>query len=859
MHRALGLAFPLLACWWQAPGEEREAAAPIAWPEATPESRPGLYWWIPGSAMDEENLSWNLEVLAEAGFGGVGMVLIYGVKGEEESFLDFLSPRWVEMFDHAAREAERLGLWLDLTPGGGWRLGGPEIGEARGEQRISFEGGRLVPVPVDTRVKRAGPGATGRAINPYSKRVLLEYLGKFDAVLDREGGPVPRAFYHDSFEYRGNWCPELPAAFAARRGYELDERIEALAGRGDPEISARVRCDYRQTLNELHLECVEALADWAGRRGASVRQQAHGSPTNLLDAYALCGIPETESFGANAFAIPGLRREPSNVRAERPEPLLSRLASSAAHLAGRKLVAAETCTWVRNHFRTALSQVKPEVDLLLLAGVNHVLLHGCCYSPRDAEWPGWLFYASLQCNPRNAFWRDVPALTEYVTRCQSVLQAGEPDGDVLLYWPIWDLWSSGADPLERRLAVHSPGWLMDSACGRAARQLVERGHSFDLVSDRLLAPVRCEEGRLRVHGASWSAILVPDATHMPAATLEKLVELAESGARILFQGGLPGDVPGLGRLEERRVAFARARARLSSLGDARVAIGEDLDALLAGVAPEPMVALGLDCVRRRDGEGTSYFVANQGARTVDGWIPLARPAAAVAVLDPMTGRAGLASLRTREGRPEVRLEIRPGESLILKALARAPTGAPPWPVWAPAGEALTVEGEWRVEFVQGGPVLPRSFTTAELGSWTDAEDPEAERFAGTARYRVEIELPPDAAARWRLDLGDVRESARVSANGRRAGTLIAHPFALDLDGLMRPGRNLLEIEVTNLSANRIRDLDRRSVGWKRFHDINFVDHEYRPFDASDWPTSPSGLLGPVRLTPMREALEPGGG
>ena len=63
--------------------------------------------------------------------------------------------------------------------------------------------------------------------------------------------------------------------------------------------------------------------------------------------------------------------------------------------------------------------------------------------------------------------------------------------------------------------------------------------------------------------------------------------------------------------------------------------------------------------------------------------------------------------------------------------------------------------------------------------------------------------------------------------------------------------NKLEIEVTNLSANRIRDLDIRQVDWKIFHEINFVSHDYKKFDASQWPLTPSGLLGPVRLTPMK--------
>ena len=64
---------------------------------------------------------------------------------------------------------------------------------------------------------------------------------------------------------------------------------------------------------------------------------------------------------------------------------------------------------------------------------------------------------------------------------------------------------------------------------------------------------------------------------------------------------------------------------------------------------------------------------------------------------------------------------------------------------------------------------------------------------------------------------------------------------------LRPKGNRLEVEVTSLSANRIRDLDRRKVQWKIFHDINFVSLDYKPFDASQWPLREAGLLGPVVL------------
>ena len=97
----------------------------------------------------------------------------------------------------------------------------------------------------------------------------------------------------------------------------------------------------------------------------------------------------------------------------------------------------------------------------------------------------------------------------------------------------------------------------------------------------------------------------------------------------------------------------------------------------------------------------------------------------------------------------------------------------------------------------------------------------------------------------------MRESARVFVNGKETLGLFSFPYSGSVGKYLKPGKNLLEIEVTNLSANRIRDLDTRKVKWQIFHNINFVNQNYRKFDASKWSLTPSGLLAPVTLTPMK--------
>jgi len=56
---------------------------------------------------------------------------------------------------------------------------------------------------------------------------------------------------------------------------------------------------------------------------------------------------------------------------------------------------------------------------------------------------------------------------------------------------------------------------------------------------------------------------------------------------------------------------------------------------------------------------------------------------------------------------------------------------------------------------------------------------------------------------------------------------------------------VLEVEVTNLGANRLRWNDLNGVDWKYFSDINMVGMDYKKLDASKWKPLKSGLIGPV--------------
>ena len=114
---------------------------PLAWPAPTREARPWTRWWWLGSAVDSANLGAALRELAAAGFGGVEVTAIYGVRGEDSASVPYLSDRWVALLAHAADEARRLGMGLDMPPGSGWRTGGPGVpaADANASLRVSAD------------------------------------------------------------------------------------------------------------------------------------------------------------------------------------------------------------------------------------------------------------------------------------------------------------------------------------------------------------------------------------------------------------------------------------------------------------------------------------------------------------------------------------------------------------------------------------------------------------------------------------------------------------------------------------------------------------------------------------------------
>ncbi|MDE6446123.1 MAG: glycosyl hydrolase family 2 [Alistipes sp.] len=713
------------------------------------------------------------------------------------------------------------------------------------------------------KVKRAAPGGEGLVLNHYNRAAVEHYLARFDEAFEDAGAPWPDTFFNDSFEvYGASWDTTLLEEFERDHGYRLQDRLPEFAAAGADDLSRRVVHDYRQTLAGMLLRnFTQVWTVWAHARGVRIRNQAHGSPGNIFDFYAAVDIPECESFGRTAFDIPGLRPDP-DAKASDADPAVLKFASSAAHVTGKRLTSCETLTWLTEHFRTSLARCKPEIDQILASGVNHVYFHGAPYSPKDEPFPGWLFYASVNLSPTATLWRDAEGMFGYVARCQEFLQAGTPDNDLLLYIPMDDIGDAQRGKNLLLFDIHKMERTMPGL-KHTMNAIVRGGYDADYISDLHLQEVRAESGALVAEsGARYRALILPDCRLIPHETLDKALELARRGATVVFLGRYPEDVAGLARLDSRRKALGKLLRQLPAadfgtlaehrFGRGRILTGSDLPQLLAatGAAYEALKAEGCQLVRLNDGAGKRYFLWLTRGPRLDGWYELGTAAAEVVLTDPLTGRRGTAASRPAgRGTTEVRLQLEPGQSLLLETHAAPRADTPDW-LYAGA-EGAAIEGcGWTLSFPDSEPAVAATFRLSRPGIWNDLA-PELSELCGTGRYTAVFNVPdPAAADSWVLDLGTVCESARVRVNGREAGIAWSVPFRLDVGKWLQAGANRIEIDVTNLPANLIAAYDRRGAEWRKFKDANIVSAQNGPLDTSAWSSEPSGLAGPVRLIPV---------
>ncbi|MGK7395720.1 MAG: glycosyl hydrolase [Candidatus Cyclobacteriaceae bacterium M3_2C_046] len=702
----------------------------------------------------------------------------------------------------------------------------------------------LVSSLTGQKVKRAAPGGEGLVLDHFQKEAVLKYLDRFDQAFEQHGLDPSRirCFFNDSYEvYRANWATNFLNHFESIHQYDFGKFFYALKDTTNTELSARIVNDYRVTLETLLKQnFTDVVTEWCASHGVKFRNQAHGSPGNLLDLYATVDIPETETFRSSNFRIKGLKQD-TFVFNDRPNSLILKFASSAAHTSGKPLVSSESATWLDEHFNVTLKKIKPEIDHLFTAGINHVFYHGTTYSPQDENWPGWLFYASTHVDPVNSWWNDLKALNDYIAHCQTYLQNSKPDHDILLYWPVADSYAREKSTRLLQFSVHSDHW-MAKDFHRLALEMLNKGYTYDYISDQQLVDLTASDGLLETKGGKYKALIVPEMKYIPEQALKQLERLNGQGVTIIFQNKLPEHLTGYQKREEDPQDLIRTAFQVTS----SEAVFQSLNQ--QGITRESLVDAGLSFIRKQQGDKKMYFIVNNSPNDVNQWLSLSSDFKSIVLVDPLSQKEGKAQTK---GGKQVYLQLKSGQSLFLFAHDNE-VDQEGWTYYEPAGEAYSLSSSWEVQFMSGGPTLPEARNIEQPASWTSFLSGDDQYFAGTASYTTfftKPDLDPDA---WLLDLSGVHESVQVILNDQVIDTLVSLPMEVVIPGHFIKGSNKLELRISNLMANRIKWLDQKNIEWRKFYDINLVNIHYKKWDTSVWDLLPSGLLKAPELLPVKE-------
>lgn len=708
-----------------------DLASGFASPPAS--ARPRVFWdWLNG-CVTREQITRDLEAMKEKGIVGA---MIFQVSVDPSpgpsaipDGVPFMSDQWRILFQHAVREAARLGMEIGLMDSNGWNCGGPWISSEHAGRRLVWselkvegptkfsdtlpppvpqvDGGRnmsfrpetvvdiaVVAVPADAPIRtiknwalKAGyveveqttpdllnwieVAADGeKGVPPAS---VLDLTGKCDAngkltwdvpegnwVVLRLGhalggrerlhpGQDPNKLMLDHLsteamdihfqatvaklaadvgELAGktftfvecdscdlgtvNWTPKFAEEFQRRRGYSIVPYLPALMGRivESRNVTERFLYDFRKTIGDCIAENhYGRFRDLCRQYGLTFMAEAGGPPPVPIDAlqcYGQTNIPMGEFWTEN-------------------HTMHVRGAASAAHTNGCPLVAAEAFTsW--QHWTQGPGDMKPYVDRAFCEGMNRCYIHGFAVSPPEAGQPGYAYYAGTHFEPNITWWQQSHGLTDYLARCQFLLQQGLPVADVCCfdggYVPNF------IPPNRNQWYELCPSLGEDYACDFAT-------------IETLLSRMEVRDGQIVLpDGMSYRLLVWPDAVaqgypchgqFITPELLRRLAELVTAGATIVWPR--PSLAPGLHDYPQCDQQIVALTAELwgpdvqpageRRVGKGRIIWGKTPRRVLLddGIGPDfeqrplaPSQQTRLAYIHRSTGDADIYFVANRDAQ-----------------------------------------------------------------------------------------------------------------------------------------------------------------------------------------------------------------------------------------------------
>ena len=695
--------------------------------------------------------------------------------------------------------------------------------------------------PTEAHVATSSDNWKGHVLDYISKEAFITY---WDAVVDpllKKAGPltgtVLKNLETDSWECGGmNWSTSFAEDFKKYRDYDLLYYLPVVAGKivENRNVSNAFLADLRKTI----ADCVSdnhyrMFAELAARYNLGIQPESsgpHAGPIDGIKNYSHSQIVMSE------FWIPCPHRPLPENR------FFVKQASSAAHIYGKKLVAAEAFTSIRKpHWSEVLwKDLKPAMDHEFCAGLNLIFVHTFTNSPEEMGLPGQEYFAGTHINPQVTWWNYSDAFFEYINRIQYVVQKGTFVGDVLYYY-------GDHVPNIAALKESDPAGALP-------------GYDYDVTNEEVLLQLKVFDGKIVVPGdVHYRLLVLPNHKVLSLAALIQVEKLLQDGATIL--GPKPERMVSLVGGAQAQQKFRKLAKKLwgdvpSEIGHAEIGKGRLFwgysarELLQNDKIPEDFKAIGIekssnfDYIHYTIAGADIYFVSNQtdqhqsitGTFRISGRQP--------EIWDPVTGQIRPAQrFEQRNNLTNIPLEFEPYSSYFIVFDDKISdtlngSGRSNFPDLEVMQE---IQGPWLVTFdtLWGGPA---SIVFEELTDWTQSLNPGIRYYSGSAVYKNTFKCTQliDKRRYW-FQLNEVKDTgiAAVELNGNELGILWTKPFRIEITEAIQTGQNNIKITVVNNWLNRLIG-DRGKDQREKYTKTNIKIRD-------DWKLQKSGLIGPVQV------------
>lgn len=700
------------------------------------------------------------------------------------------------------------------------------------------------------------------------KKHLDTYIGKILKYTDhstKQSGGGLRSLHMDSWEMGSqNWSQHFRETFIKLRGYDPLKYFPAYQGYivENTQLTERFLWDMRLTTQDLIFKNhVNYVKKYAKKNGLNLSIEPYDmNPTSDLELGSLADVPMAE-FWSDGYGLNSIYSVFE--------------ATSIGHIEGRPVVQAEAFTAAEQEsWKQYPGAMKNQTDWALANGINKFVIH--TYQNQflpDSLKPGaTMGIYGVHWDRSETWWPMVNGYHDYLTRCQYLLQQGRSVADILYLTPEGcpNVFVPPASAKDGKIDGDRKGFNFDGCTGTQLMRATVKNRQIVFPS-----------------GASYKILVLPGIKTMTPRLLLKIEKLVKAGAVII--GSAPIESPSLvnypvcDRIIKKigdklwfgtatdKMTFHKYDKGLVISGGELAKLDGDLYPYYNAVA-DILKKLGytedftgssdVRYTHRRGLDWDAYFVSNRTNRSIQFNARLRTKRTSPEFWDAVSGTMKpIYGFKRQNGRLSATVELAPFQSTFIVVSDRHLVKGQLKARRSKADTVQTLNDNWTVTFNSFGGPGKVNFKTLE--DWTANQKEGIKYYSGIATYERTFSYLQGSKRVGRgkiiLDLGTVKNLARVKLNGKSLGVAWTAPWRVDLSSAIRKGDNLLEIEVANLWINRLIGDERQLYDgpvdgkWPEWllkgtprPSKRYTFTTTRPYQK-DSPLQPSGLLGPVTL------------